>query len=101
MSRVAVQQRDFGDPLDDVIIDFRSKSGELARLSLQVKRPLTISSAQSNTDFRDVIRYCWVTFNKNDFKHGVDRFGAGVGEIAAAKERDLRYLCEIARRVLL
>lgn len=97
VSRVAVQQRDFSKPLDDVIIDFRSESGELACLSLQVKRSLTISSAQSNTDFRDTIRDCWATFNKSDFQHGIDRFGAGVGEISAAKERDLCYLCEVAR----
>lgn len=33
---VSVQQRDFGEPLDDVIVDFRSPTGEPARLSLQV-----------------------------------------------------------------
>ena len=41
--RVALQQRDFGEPLDDVIIDFRSEAGVEARLSLQVKRSVTIS----------------------------------------------------------
>ncbi|MEI6336802.1 MAG: hypothetical protein WCS87_19770 [Methylococcaceae bacterium] len=29
--RVALQQRNFGEPLDDVIIDFRDTNGELAR----------------------------------------------------------------------
>ena len=48
---VSVQQRDFGEPLDDVIVDFRSPTGEPARLSLQVKRSLTISDAKSNADF--------------------------------------------------
>lgn len=100
VSRVAVQQRDFGYPLDDIIIDFRNISGELARLSFQVKRSLTISSAKSNTDFRDIIRDCWATLNKNNFQYGVDRFGAAVGEIAKAKERGLHFLCESARESL-
>ena len=56
---VSVQQRDFGEPLDDVIVDFRSATGEPARLSLQVKRSLTISDAKSNTDFREVVRDSW------------------------------------------
>lgn len=95
--RVALQQRDFGEPLDDVIVDFRSSGGESARLSLQVKRALTISRAKSNHDFRDVIRDSWSTLNKPDFRKGTDRFGAAVGEIASQKSRDLRFLCEIAR----
>src|SRR5580658_475169 len=53
---VSVQQRDFGEPLDDVIVDFRSAAGDLTRLSLQVKHSLTISDAKSNTDFREVVR---------------------------------------------
>jgi len=28
---VSVQQRDFGEPLDDVIVDFRGATGDLAR----------------------------------------------------------------------
>ena len=30
--RVAVQQRDFGEPLDDVIVDFRRAGSSLAHL---------------------------------------------------------------------
>ncbi|WP_066921448.1 hypothetical protein [Steroidobacter denitrificans] len=32
VSRVAFQQRNFGEPLDDVIVDFRGVAGEEARL---------------------------------------------------------------------
>lgn len=35
VSRVAQQQRDFGEPLDDVVVDFGSAGGHEARLSLQ------------------------------------------------------------------
>lgn len=65
--RVALQQRDAGEPLDDVIVDYQTDQGDIARLSLQVKRSLTISSASKNTDFQEVIRDCWNTFKKADF----------------------------------
>lgn len=95
--QVSVQQRDFGEPLDDVIIDFEGSSQNYARLSLQVKRALTISSAKSNQDFRDIIRDSWATFKKSDFRIHNDRYGVAVGEIASAKERALKTLCEWAR----
>jgi len=94
---VAVQQRDFGEPLDDVMVDFRSVTGEMARLSLQVKRSLTISDAASNSDFRDIVRDSWATLAKPDFREGIDRYGAAVGTIATAKARALTTLCELAR----
>ena len=97
VTRVALQQRDFGEPLDDIIVDFRSEAGEPARLRLQVKRSLTISRARTNTDFRDIIRDCWATLSKPDFRRAVDRYGAAVGEVASGKARDLRTLCELAR----
>lgn len=97
VSRVALQQRNFKQPLDDVIVDFRGQHGEPARLSLQVKRELTISAAASNEDFRDVIRDCWLTYRKPDFRKNVDRYGAAVGDIAKDKARDLIFLCETAR----
>lgn len=95
--RIAQQQRSFGEPLDDVIVDFRSTSGGLARLGLQVKRSLTISGADSNTEFRDVIRDCWLTLKKPEFQYGVDRFGSAVGEINKQKARDFRQIAELAR----
>jgi hypothetical protein len=95
--RVALQQRDFGEPLDDVIVDFRSANGELARLSLQAKRSLIISKAKTNTDFREIIRDSWATLAKPSFRQGVDRYGAAVGEVAKDKARALKALCELAR----
>ncbi len=71
--RVSVQQRDFGEPLDDVIVDFEDASKNPARLSLQVKRSLTISSAKTNKDCHEVIRDSWATLNKSDFRFNVDR----------------------------
>ncbi|MGH7170343.1 MAG: ATP-binding protein, partial [Gemmataceae bacterium] len=95
--RVALQQRNFKQPLDDVIVDFRDQHGGLARMSLQVKRELTVSDAETNEGFRDVVRDCWRTYKKDDFRKNLDRYGAAVGEIAKDKARDLIFLCEMAR----
>lgn len=40
-------RRDFGEPLDDVIVDFKDTTENEARLSLQIKRSLTVSNAES------------------------------------------------------
>ena len=96
--RVALQQRDFGEPLDDVIVDFRSANGEPARLSLQAKRSLIISKAKTNADFREIIRDSWATLAKPSFRHGVDRYGAAVGGSRRTKqEPSKRYVSWLVR----
>lgn len=97
---VSVQQRDFGEPLDDVIVDFEDTTKNPARLSLQVKRSLTISKAETNSDFRDIIRDSWATLKKPGFRINVDRYGAAVGTVSPAKERALKTLCDWARESL-
>jgi hypothetical protein len=98
--RVSVQQRDFGEPLDDVIVDFEDASKNPARLSLQVKRSLTISSAKTNTNFREIICDSWATLKNSDFRNNVDRYGTAVGTVTPAKERGLKTLCDWARESL-
>ena len=98
--RVSVQQRDFGEPLDDVIVDFGGAAKSPARLSLQVKRSLTISKAKTNKDFRDIIRDSWTTLRKSDFRINADRYGAAVGTVTPTKERALKTLCDWARESL-
>ncbi len=98
--QVSVQQRDFGEPLDDVIVDFEDTAKKTTRLSLQVKRSLTISNAITNSDFRDIIRDSWNTLNKPDFRVNVDRYGVAVDTITPAKARALNTLCEWARESL-
>lgn len=97
---VSLQQRDFGEPLDDVIVDFEDAAKNPARLSLQVKRSITISKAKTNTEFRDIIRDSWATLKKSDFRINDDRYGAAVGTVALAKERALKTLCDWARESL-
>ncbi len=100
VTSVSVQQRDFGEPLDDVIIDFEGLSKSPARLSLQVKRSLTISKAKTNSDFREIIRDSWSTLQKANFRINVDRYGAAVGTISPIKDRALKTLCDWARESL-
>jgi hypothetical protein len=97
---VSVQQRDFGEALDDVIVDFEDAAKNPARLSLQVKRSLTISKAKTNTDFCDIIRDSWATLGKPNFRIKSDRYGAAVGTVAPSKARTLKTLCDWARESL-
>jgi hypothetical protein len=62
-----------------------------------VKRELTISAAGSNTEFRDLVRDCWLTLQKADFRLNVDRYGAAVGDVASGMARNLRFIGEMAR----
>lgn len=56
---VAVQQAAFDEPLDDLVVDADAADGSRGRISLQVKRSLTISAAASNTDFREIVVNAW------------------------------------------
>lgn len=94
--RVALQQKSSGEPLDDVIVD-ASGVGDQSRLSLQVKRQLTISSAATNTDFREVVVNSWATLQKSGFRENVDRYGVATGTVSADRLRELRRVCELAR----
>jgi len=98
VQRVAQQQKSFGEPLDDVIVDAVSVvDGTVMRLSLQVKRALTISGAETNCDFREVIQRSWDTLQKPDFREHVDRVGAATGSVAEETSRALASVCEWAR----
>ncbi len=98
VQRVAQQQADFGEPLDDVIVDAASLAdGTVMRLALQVKRSLTISKAETNSDFREVIQRSWQTLQKPDFREHVDRVGAVTGSVAEETSRAFATVCEWAR----
>lgn len=97
VTAVALQQRDFGEPLDDVIVDVRTASGAPARLSLQCKATLVISDATTNTDFREIIRDSVGTLHKKDFREDKDRYGAATRSVAKGTSDTLTKLCELAR----
>lgn len=98
VKRVAQQQANFGEPLDDVIVDAASLADcTTMRLSLQVKRSLTISGAETNSDFREVVQRSWQTLQKSDFREHVDRVGAVTGSVAEETSRAFETVCEWAR----
>ena len=95
--RLSVQQGSLGHPLDDLIVEGVGADGVCMRLSLQVKRKLVISAAESNTDFRDTVLRAHATVAESAFTKGLDRVGAVTGEIAEGSKRDFETLCEWAR----
>jgi hypothetical protein len=98
VTRVAQQQEAAGEPLDDVIVDATTTANNaLMRLSLQVKRALTISAAATNTDFRQVIQRSWQTLQKPDFRASIDRVGVATGTLSDEAYRNFTTVCEWAR----
>ena len=98
VQRVAQQQAQADEPLDDVIVDATTPEDDISmRLSLQVKRSFTVSDAASNTDFRDVILHSWQTLQRPGFRERVDRVGAAVGTISDDAHRNFTMVCEWAR----
>jgi len=94
---LSVQHGPLGHPLDDVIIEGEGANGVSIRLSLQVKRSITISAAATNTDFRDTVLRALATATGAGFHVGLDRVGIATGEIAEGSKRDFETLCEWAR----
>lgn len=95
--RVAVQQAAFGEPLDDLIVDAHAVDGTRARISLQIKRSLTISAAASNTDFREIVVNAWKTLDRIGFRDGIDRVGVATGDVSSNAARALETVSQTAR----
>lgn len=91
VTRVAVQQEAAGEPMDDIVIDANGRTG------LQVKTSLTISSASSNEDFRDIIAKSEATRSKDGFRLGEDGYGFAASEITNSKIRSLKRVIEWAK----
>jgi hypothetical protein len=94
---VELQRAAFGQPLDDLIVSATLQDGSSARLGLQVKRSLTVSAAESNTDFREVVAKAWATIKADDFRHEFDRVGVAAGSVADGPKRAAQAVFEWAR----
>jgi hypothetical protein len=95
VTRVAVQQAAQGEPLDDVIVDTLVQ-GASRRLSLQVKRSLTISAAESNSDFRWIVQRARESRKKPNFSIGSDRYGFAVEFVTESTLRSLKRIIQWA-----
>ena len=96
VTSVAVQQAGHGHPMDDLVVEFRH-ADRLRRLSLQVKRKITISAAGSNTDFRNIIDRANDTRTAPHFQPDIDRYGFVAEYAAISPLRTLRRIVEWAR----
>ncbi|MCR5895517.1 MULTISPECIES: hypothetical protein [Burkholderia] len=85
VKRVALQRKASGEPMDDVIVDAQAPNSDVYRLSLQVKRTLTISSAASNVEFRAVIEAAFATVTSSTFDRRLHRVGVIVGQFTSAE----------------
>ena len=66
--RVAVQQAGFGEPLDDLVVDFNGTDGSEARLALQVKRATAIG--RGDEAFSAIIALSWESMASPRFRDG-------------------------------
>ena len=96
VTRVAVQQAGHGHPMDDLIVEFKHDDSR-RRLSLQVKRKITISAAASNTDFREIVAGAVATRATPDFQPDLDVYGFVVENVAAHSFRTLNRLIDWAK----
>jgi hypothetical protein len=94
VTRVAVQQDRQGEPMDDVIVD-SAAAGERYRLSLQVKRSVTVSA--SNADFQNIITKAVETCAKPGFRRGLDRYGFIARAVGEDRLQSLQRIIERAK----
>lgn len=73
---VHLQQRNRGNPVDDIIVDCRAPGGE-KKLYLQVKHSITFSK---NEDFLKVIEETWRQLSGPNFVLDSDGVGLAIGE---------------------
>ncbi len=95
--RVASQRASAGEPMDDIIVEAESPNSERAKLSLQVKKALTVSSAESNQDFRSIILGAYATITKPEFRADIDQVGAITGSIRDDSKRAVETVCTWAK----
>jgi hypothetical protein len=95
VSSAAVQQAGHGQPMDDLIVEFRDTDGRRT-LGLQVKSTITVSGAATNRDFRDVLNRARETWEAPGFRSDRDAYGYIVENAAEAGQRSLSRLIDWA-----
>jgi hypothetical protein len=94
VTRVAVQQDRQGEPMDDVVVD-SDFAAERYRLSLQVKRSVTVSA--NNADFQNIITKAVETRAKPEFRPGLDRYGFVARAVGDDRLQSLQRIIERAK----
>jgi hypothetical protein len=99
---VAFQRRWSDALLDDIVVTTRSTNNIEYRLFLQVKHDITISKAQTNVLFRQVMGDCWAMFQQGNsgFNPDRDRIGIAAGIYTKAIDEQLQKLLQWARTTI-
>jgi hypothetical protein len=92
---VAVQQAAV-HPMDDLVVELEDQVG-MRVLGLQIKRPLRITAAASNTDFRKVLDAAVATRKMPSFQAGRDVYGFIAEHVAVKSFRSFSRLIDWAR----
>lgn len=95
VTSVAVQQQGHRNPMDDLVIEF-DHVGTKRVLSLQIKRSVTISGAESNEEFRGIITAVAKTQALASFTKDADKCGFVVEHVTPDTLRTLKRLIEWA-----
>jgi hypothetical protein len=96
VTSVAVQQQGHGNPMDDLVVEF-DDMGTKRVLSLQIKRSVTISGAESNEEFRGIIAAAVKTQASKAFTKGADVCGFIVEHVTTNTFRNLTRLISWTR----
>ena len=95
VTAVKLQQRNLGNPVDDVIV-VTSSDNTTRTLFLQAKHALRFTDSEL---FEEVLRACWNQYSASGFSAGKDRIGTAIGDAAATQSTKghLQNLLETAR----
>src|SRR5579875_7494 len=93
---VAIQQAGHGNPMDDIVIEFDDDGFE-REFGFQAKRSITVSSAKSNEDFREVIRRSLTIRARPGFRADVDAYGFIAEFVAVDPLRTLQRIINWAK----
>jgi hypothetical protein len=79
------QGAEFGDSLDDVIVDAVAEGGRPTHLHLQIKNKLAFT--ENDSEWTDVLGRAWTTFSRPDFDPTRCRIGVGIGTYHAKADQ--------------
>ncbi|MGA7999089.1 MAG: hypothetical protein WCA28_29860 [Bradyrhizobium sp.] len=93
VTSVAVQRQGHGNPMDDLVVGL-DDAGTQKSLSLQIKKSVTISGAESNEEFRGIIAAAVATQALESFVKVTDSCGFVVEHVTDSTFRSLLRLID-------
>lgn len=94
VTRIALQQKAKGRPLDDIVIGWKDDTGREGTVDLQLKRRLPVSAGEA-ADFTRIVTDAWATMKRTDFVDRRDLAG-GLSELISSANH---YACQKLREL--